>query len=295
MCEILGSFNLPTKIFKEGLQTASRYDHSATGLGCFIQNKLITSSQSGDAENFLIERSVRKILSYNPRLLIGHCRTPTQGSPENPLNNHPIRYKNFALIHKGVISNDKILRKIHHLKRRGEVDSQVIVQLIDKFYQERESVVWAIRKTQQLLEGTWACALLNKGKPNQVYLFSSFLPIWVCYSFHYKGFLFTTDLSIIDEFFGNKDILITKIEDMGLILGKKLQYFGLEFSNGSIENIINNLIKKEYYEQIKRINRSGNFYPGEFADPRVEANQEIPFGFRRTTTVIPSSDTKSII
>ena len=71
------------------------------------------------------------------RAVMGHTRMTTQGSEKKNRNNHPFFGEAgdmpFALAHNGVIRNDKLLRRKHHLpKTEIETDSYVAVQLLEK-------------------------------------------------------------------------------------------------------------------------------------------------------------------
>jgi len=59
-----------------------------------------------------------------------HTRASTQGSPENPLNNHPIRVGDVFGIHNGMIHNDHTLYEKHGWDRAGQVDSEAIFAAI---------------------------------------------------------------------------------------------------------------------------------------------------------------------
>ncbi|MDX1314403.1 MAG: hypothetical protein R3356_02775, partial [Eudoraea sp.] len=59
--------------------------------------------------------------------IIGHCRWPTQGSPSNNLNNHPLVIDNIIGVHNGVITNDyNLFKEFRTLKRLAEVDTEII-------------------------------------------------------------------------------------------------------------------------------------------------------------------------
>lgn len=59
-----------------------------------------------------------------------HTRASTQGSPDNPLNNHPIRVGDVFGIHNGMIHNDDHIYQKHGWDRAGQVDSEAIFAAI---------------------------------------------------------------------------------------------------------------------------------------------------------------------
>lgn len=72
-------------------------------------------------------------LPRDARTVILHTRYATQGAPEDNRNNHPVisTDRRIALVHNGVISNDRHLRAELGIDgRHGEVDSLVIPSLI---------------------------------------------------------------------------------------------------------------------------------------------------------------------
>jgi len=114
--------------------------------------------------------------------IIGHCRWPTQGSPENNLNNHPQVIGNIIGVHNGVINNDHELFKsfIKVIDRKAEVDTEIIFQLINHFDKSSKCVtIDAIRKATPYLGGSYACGMQNTNHPYNLYLFRHNNPIKV--------------------------------------------------------------------------------------------------------------------
>lgn len=60
-----------------------------------------------------------------------HTRYATQGSPENPANNHPICTGRITGTHNGTLSNDDELFDLLNCKRIGQVDSEAIFALLE--------------------------------------------------------------------------------------------------------------------------------------------------------------------
>lgn len=69
-------------------------------------------------------------LCVNAGTAVLHTRYATQGSPDNALNNHPVCAGKIALVHNGHIYNDSELFTRLNVRRRGQVDSEVIAALI---------------------------------------------------------------------------------------------------------------------------------------------------------------------
>lgn len=95
---------------------------------------------------------------------IGHTRWATNGVPSRE-NAHPHQSNSgrLTLVHNGVIENYAILKReyLKDVAFKSETDTEVIVQLIEKFVNEGMEVEEAFRQTLTLLEGSYAIALLD--------------------------------------------------------------------------------------------------------------------------------------
>lgn len=69
-------------------------------------------------------------MAKNARVLIGHCRYATHGSPENNLNNHPHPADGGWIVHNGVVRNHEELAAEYDLWPVTECDSEVLGLLI---------------------------------------------------------------------------------------------------------------------------------------------------------------------
>jgi glutamine---fructose-6-phosphate transaminase (isomerizing) len=141
------------------------------------------------------KKTVKKYLTAEemPYSVIGHTRAQTQGSHENPANNHPIRTGNIVGVHNGMINNDyekfNWLKRVTEgqIKRIAEVDSEIIFSLINYYAKtfkfsssiENENLMdkisnptsKAISKTTGELEGSYACAVVDAENPKILWLF----------------------------------------------------------------------------------------------------------------------------
>lgn len=145
--------------------------------------------------------------------VIGHCRLPTQGSPLNHYNNHPILTDHIVGVHNGVIANDHALFEDFKksFTRIAEVDTEIIFQLIDYFSGKKQwsSTVDAIQKTTPYLQGYYACAALNSKSTRNLYLFKHGAPIRILYYPKVKVLFFATREHFIETAVSKAE------EDMG--------------------------------------------------------------------------------
>jgi len=100
---------------------------------------------------------------------IGHTRWATHGAP-NDVNAHPhySESKNIVVVHNGIIENylelKKMLIKEGH-KFRSDTDTEVIAYLIEEFYES--NLLEAVQKATNMLEGSYAIAVMSKDQKNR--------------------------------------------------------------------------------------------------------------------------------
>ncbi|GAA0381440.1 glutamine--fructose-6-phosphate transaminase (isomerizing) [Bacillus horti] len=103
---------------------------------------------------------------------IGHTRWATHGAPTQ-INAHPHRSYSgrFTLVHNGIIENYKELMETYvpQIERLSETDTEIIVHLVDHFSQDGQSTEEAFRHVLNLLEGSFAIALVDSEDPSRLY------------------------------------------------------------------------------------------------------------------------------
>ncbi|WP_088006666.1 glutamine--fructose-6-phosphate transaminase (isomerizing) [Indiicoccus explosivorum] len=113
---------------------------------------------------------------------IGHTRWATHGVP-NHVNAHPHQSvtERFTIVHNGVIEN------YHHLQRdylqgvsmKSDTDTEIVVQLIEKFSSEGLTTKEAFTKTLELLKGSYAIALMDAEEAQTIYVAKNKSPLLV--------------------------------------------------------------------------------------------------------------------
>lgn len=166
----------------------------------------------------------KEFIHDKTRIVIGHTRAQTKGTYEDNFNNHPIHSGLTIGVHNGIIQNDEILWRQDGdpLRRKGEVDSEVIFHLIDQFAREGEyNITDAIYEASVRLSGSFACAMFHLKKPKYLWLFQKGNSIYV-YNTESMGFkIFASDERFI------KDAL--EAIGMGLIAERLMK---ISFANG---------------------------------------------------------------
>lgn len=113
---------------------------------------------------------------------IGHTRWATHGVPSKG-NAHPHQSasRRFTLVHNGVIENYSHLQQeyLKDVELRSETDTEIIVQLVEKFAGEGLSTKEAFRKTLTLLIGSYALALLDTEDNSTIYVAKNKSPLLV--------------------------------------------------------------------------------------------------------------------
>ena len=78
------------------------------------------------------------------KVVLGHTRQSTGGSPSNNLNNHPVIYGKAAGIHNGWVDEHQEVFKEEGLARKAEVDTEALVALFHKYSSKKDDLVKAI-------------------------------------------------------------------------------------------------------------------------------------------------------
>lgn len=105
---------------------------------------------------------------------MAHERWATTG-PKTDENSHPHVdfYKNFALIHNGIIENYEELKdelvQGYGIEFYSQTDTEVIVNLIGIYYKKLRNVEVAIKMAIDKLHGTYGLVILHLSDPNKLY------------------------------------------------------------------------------------------------------------------------------
>ncbi len=178
MCGIVGyiGFEDVKEIILGGLEKLEYRGYDSAGIAIVNSNNVYVCKEKGRIKD------LRGCLDVNETgtLGIGHTRWATHGVP-NKINSHPHQSctKRFTLVHNGIIENENELREkyLKDIEFTSDTDTEVIVQLIEKFVSEGEEVELAIRHTMSELEGSYALAILDKEDMNTLYAAKNKTPL----------------------------------------------------------------------------------------------------------------------
>jgi len=184
---------------------------------------------------FANDEELRAILypkkGNTPKVLIGHCRAKTQGDEKENENNHPLQSKEtgIAVVHNGRVS-DYMWRATNEAGENpyllspfvAEVDTEAILQLIDTLLfiprnadqtidpeivaatpkdqwpkTSQVSTMKAIDDAVFNLSGGQACALLDPGEPDSIFLWKVKNPIYIAWLEEQQAIVFASTETIL--------------------------------------------------------------------------------------------------
>ena len=179
MCGIIACLgDIASPYIIDGLKQLQNRGYDSAGLSLIYNDTYIV-------QKYVTEHSLKYLAEpIYPQSIngIGHTRWATHGS--NTIENaHPHKsYKGtFMVIHNGIIENYKVLKEF--LAQKGyifysETDSEIIANVLE-YYNTDYSVIEAIEKTIEIMEGTWALCIQTLHEPNVLYCFKRGSPLLV--------------------------------------------------------------------------------------------------------------------
>ena len=115
---------------------------------------------------------------------IGHTRWATHGKKTNE-NSHPhlSSNKKIKIVHNGIVSNyEEIKNKyLTNFVFESSTDTEVIVNMIQylKESNPNESMELILEKITSIMEGTWACVIIDEEYPNKIFFLKNENPLLI--------------------------------------------------------------------------------------------------------------------
>ncbi|MFO1441825.1 glutamine--fructose-6-phosphate transaminase (isomerizing) [Bacillus sp. Bva_UNVM-123] len=180
MCGIVGYIGLQDtkEILLKGLEKLEYRGYDSAGIAVLNETGVQTFKGKGRIAD------LRSIVNFDEAATIGigHTRWATHGVP-NTTNAHPhvSASGRFTLVHNGVIENYEILKRdyLQGISFTSDTDTEVIVQLIELFANEGLTTEEAFRRTLQLVEGSYALALLDEQNKETIFVAKNKSPLLV--------------------------------------------------------------------------------------------------------------------
>ncbi|MEK3979689.1 glutamine--fructose-6-phosphate transaminase (isomerizing) [Psychrobacillus sp. FSL K6-2836] len=180
MCGIVGYIGETDakEILLKGLEKLEYRGYDSAGIAVLNEDGVMVFKEKGRIADL---RDVVDI-EVGATIGIGHTRWATHGVP-NHENAHPHQSttKRFTLVHNGVIENYHLMKKAYlsDVEMASETDTEVIVQLIERFSKDGLSTIDALRKTLHLIHGSYALALLDNEDEDTIYVAKNKSPLLV--------------------------------------------------------------------------------------------------------------------
>lgn len=180
MCGIIGytSSNKGKKFVLQGLKNLEYRGYDSCGLSMFVNDKIKTFKSIKRIEN------LEQLIDSDSNTIIAHTRWATHGKA-NLINCHPVISKSgrFVIVHNGIIENYQNL-KVEYLKNyhfKTNTDTEVIVNLIDYYFDRTrdhsKTMIEVLQKITTLLEGTFACLIIDSFEPNKIWFIKKKSPL----------------------------------------------------------------------------------------------------------------------
>jgi predicted glutamine amidotransferase len=207
MCGILGFLtDKPNKenakYFKKILYMSDSRGKEATGIFYTKDDIFSIVKQPVSSPEFIKDIFPKHVkMIENAKIALGHTRSPTQGSPKDNDNNHPIESENWILIHNGGVTK---MPRLDGYKYKGEVDSEILISYIEK-YGLKEGLPYVER-------GSAAVALIDKRDLNSVYLWREANPIILACDTKSNTIFFASQKEFLERGLANKFLLFTSFQ-----------------------------------------------------------------------------------
>lgn len=180
MCGIVGYTGLrdAKDILLKGLEKLEYRGYDSAGIAVKNETGVAVFKEKGRIAD------LRAVVDENiiAHTGIGHTRWATHGVPSQD-NAHPHQSASgrFTLVHNGVIENYAILKReyLQNVSFKSETDTEVIVQLVEKFANDGMSVEEAFRHTLTLIKGSYALALLDAENSEVIYVAKNKSPLLI--------------------------------------------------------------------------------------------------------------------
>jgi len=114
-------------------------------------------------------------MELNGTIGIGHTRWATHGEPsETNAHPHVSNDGNVTLVHNGIIENyQELIEKLkkHNYTFYSQTDTEVLANIIDYYYKKyKMGPIDAINRTMVRVRGSYACAVIFKDYPDQIWV-----------------------------------------------------------------------------------------------------------------------------
>ncbi|MGO2566475.1 MAG: glutamine--fructose-6-phosphate transaminase (isomerizing) [Brochothrix thermosphacta] len=180
MCGIVGYIGkLNAKnILLDGLEKLEYRGYDSAGIALVTDQTVITTKTKGRIAD--LRQAVAK--DATGTCGIGHTRWATHGVP-NEENAHPHQSQSgrFTIVHNGVIDNYRQLEEqyLNGVALQSDTDTEIVVQLMDKFAEKGLSTEQIFRNVLDVLDGSFAFGLIDSERPGELFFAKNKSPLLI--------------------------------------------------------------------------------------------------------------------
>lgn len=234
----------------------------ATGIAIRTKEAISVYKKPLPASQIIRSPRYNEILNENiqkrPLTIIGHSRLVTNGLQTLNDNNQPVIKDGAVGVHNGIVTNVKeLFKKFSAIKRKYDVDTEIILGLIQLLTKEKKSLIKAVKNTFNRIKGSASIAVFFENSP-YLLLATNTGSLYTCKE---KGvFIFASERHILETLLKNpplKNILDPK----KILKIKPQQAYLINLNNLNIKKFeLNEKLTKDYSlkssKQLKILNLS---------------------------------------
>ncbi len=228
MCGIVG-YAGPRRVVPvilEGLRRLEYRGYDSAGVVYLQDGKLIKHRCQGKLSN--LEAIIDEAIVAPAHIGLGHTRWATHGAPTTE-NAHPHSdcTGNLVVVHNGIIENYNSLRD--ELKEKGhrfssETDTEVLAHLIEENL--AGDLVAAIRKSLDMVEGSYAIGVLWTGMPDTLVAVRNQSPLVLGIDENGQGSFLASDIPALLPF--TKNVIFLEDRELAVLTATRCDVLSLE-------------------------------------------------------------------
>lgn len=194
--------------------------------------------------------------------LVAHSRLVTNGVQADNKNNQPAYSSRLACVHNGIVTNpDGILEEHNDLIIDSQLDTEIFIKLIDKYYTSGGNLVEAVRKAYKDIEGYANIGLLDDS--GNLLLATNNGSIY--YAEHDGSLVFASEKYIMEQYIKEARLGLFAMEDIRHLES----YTGLMVTK---EKVVSFGLRDEKYCEVN-VNKNEHFYIDDF-EKRIEVSRK---------------------
>ena len=204
----------------QGLNKLEYRGYDSAGITTLEDHKLLTVKCKGRLKNL-----EDKLQDYemNGHIGIGHTRWATHGIPSN-LNSHPHTNKDetISLVHNGIIENYRELKDElckHGYQFQSETDSEVIVQLLDYYYDG--DLFEATKSVLKRIQGSYALCIISTLEPDKIIVAKKDSPLIIGKT--QDAYVAASDIPALLEY--TKDVYFLNDYEMAILKKDSISFY----------------------------------------------------------------------